>query len=146
MSCNVPIPSIEEHVTPPDMSPSIKTHEQTDHDQCLHHFFEHPYALPDSLPDDLVAFPPKFKPPRLPATLKPPTLSQPTEPPKAVRKSQFRELLGCIPTNATPKRHDSGFQSPAAAAVREPSEALTKEIRHKEFLRSLARDMAMLLP
>jgi hypothetical protein len=134
------------------MSPSIKTHNQKDHDNCLHHFIEQPYVLPESLPDDLVAFPKRLektpipKPRRPPAILKPPTPVKSTKSPKAVQKRRFRETLGCIPTNATPKRHDSVLQSPAAE-VGKPSKPLLEEIRHKESLRlftnALFRNMPM---
>jgi hypothetical protein len=147
MSCNIPIPSIEAHITPPHMSPSIKARNQEDHLECLHHFFEQPYVLPESLPDDLVAFPIP-KDPHPPAFLEPPILAQLKEPPKAERHQQDRELLGSIPLNATPKRHDT--VQPPTVAAHKLSNTLLVEIRHKDILRHIygvhTRNMPMPSP
>lgn len=99
MSCDVSIPSIEAHITPPHLRSENRTPENEGHSECLHHFFKHPYVLPDSVPDDLVEFPGELKitaPPRSPpcsVVRKPPITAQRNNSPQSVLSQQVRELL-----------------------------------------------------
>lgn len=76
MSCDVPIPSIEDHITPPHLS-KYQTFENGDYSRCPHYFMRHPFVLPESIPDHLVKFPRRrnrtARPelPRLPAAWEP---------------------------------------------------------------------------
>ena len=99
MSCDVSIPSIEAHNTPPHVQSDNRTPEDEGHSECLYHFFEHPFVLPDSAPDDLVEFPGELKmtaPPRSPpcsVLQKPSITAQRNQSPQIDRNEQVRELL-----------------------------------------------------
>jgi hypothetical protein len=98
MSCDVSIPSIEPHITPPYLSSKNQAYENKGHSECLHHFFEHPFVLPDSIPDDLVEFPGELnvtvptRSPLRPTFRKPQITAQPTKSPQSDRSQRVREL------------------------------------------------------
>jgi hypothetical protein len=98
MSCDVTIPSIESHITPPYLSSKDQAKKHTNHTKCVHHFFEHPFVLPDSVPDHLVEFPgeldvtvPPLRPLR-PIVRKSPITAQPNRSPPSDRSQRVREL------------------------------------------------------
>lgn len=98
MSCDVSTPSIEAHITPLDLRPDNRTHEDEGHSECFHHLSEHPFVLPDSVSDDLVEFPGELKtttPPRSPpcsVVRKPPITAQRKNSPQSDLSQQVREL------------------------------------------------------
>jgi hypothetical protein len=98
MSCDVSIPSIEPHISPPYLSSKDQAKKHTNHTECVHHFFEHPFVLPDSVPDHLVEFPGELDvtvPPRSPLRpieRKPPITAQPNRSPQSDRSQRVREL------------------------------------------------------
>lgn len=103
MSCDVSTPSIEPHITPPYLSSKDQAKEHTNHTECVHHFFEHPFVLPDSIPDHLVEFPGELDvtvPPRSPLrpiVRKPQITAQPNKSPQSDRSQRVRELQdGCL--------------------------------------------------
>jgi hypothetical protein len=103
MSCDVSIQSIEPRITPSYLSSKDQAKEHTNHTECVHHFFEHPFVLPDSVPDHLVEFPgeldvtvPPRSPPR-PIVWKPQITAQSTKSPHSHRGQRVRELEeGCL--------------------------------------------------
>lgn len=98
MSCDVSIPSIEAHITPSHLHTENPAHGDEGHSECLHHFLEHPFVLPDSIHDDLVEVPGELiitAPPRSPPFFivqKPSITAQPNKSPQFERDQQVRGL------------------------------------------------------
>lgn len=140
MSCDVSIPSIEAHITPPHLQSEIRVHENNGHSGCLHHFFENSFVLPDSVPDDLVEFPGELEitaPPRSPPCLivrKPPSTAQPNKSPQPKRSQRVRELLEGSLLLAHFKRHGRAHQPPNTT-VRKPLGSLLQATHQKHFPR-----------
>jgi hypothetical protein len=143
MSCNVPIPSIEAYITPPHLASKTGAHENPDHHKCLHHFFEHPFVLPDSVPDGLVEFPgelnttvPPRSPPR-PIVRKPPTLAHLHELPQSERNKRVRDLLEGSLLLAHFKLH-AGARQIRDTPMRKPLGSLLLQEAHQKLLPRLA--------
>jgi len=144
MSCNIPVPSIERHRTPPHMSLSIMTSEKDDHNECLHYFYEQPFVLPESLPDDLVAFPEKFEnetmseSPHPRAILKPAMSAQLGELERIEQVPRLCELHHSATLVASLKSHDNNPRPLNTSMPRTPGTLL--EERHMKHFHQLATD------
>jgi len=148
MSCNVSIPSIEEHITPPHLWAKDQTNEHRKHTESLHYFFEQPFVLPDSVPDDLVEFPGELKttsPPRSPPRTtirKLPITAQPKESPQSERNQRARELLEGGLLLAHLKSHGSARQ-PLGTAMRKPLGTLLQATHPKHAINSVSKSIRM---
>ena len=149
MSCNVPIPSIEAYITPPHLSSRTGA---PDHLKCLHHFFEHPFVLPDSAPDNLVEFPGELDttvPPRSPSrpiVRKPPTLAHLDELPSSERYQRVRELLEGSLLLAHFKLHGAARQLRDTLMRKPLGSLLLQEAHHKLLPRRAINTFSKKLP
>jgi len=141
MSCNVPMPSIEAHVTPRNLSKN-RTYENKGHSKCLHNFFEHPFVLPDSVPDDLVAGPKKAS---IFRKNQPPTIAPPSKSPPSERNRQVRELLEASQLLASLKHHGRTNQ-PLNTTVHKPPGTLLQSVKETHFPRLAANAFFRNLP
>lgn len=144
MSCNIPVPSIERHRTPPHMSPSIMTSEKDDHNECLHYFYEQPFVLPESLPDDLVAFPKELEKAAISESSHPPAVLEPSmtvgvsELERILQVPRRCALLGGAALITSLRRHDDNPQPLNTSMPRTPGTLL--EERHMKHFPKLATD------
>lgn len=151
MSCNVSISSIEEHITPPHLSSKDWTNEHRNHTECVHHFFETPFVLPDSVSDDLVEFPGELKitrPPRSPprsVIRKPSITAQPNESPQSEHNRRARELLEGSLLLAHFKSHGSARQ-PLGTTMRKPLGTLLQATHQKKLPRLAIKTSSKSIP
>lgn len=136
MSCDVSIPSIEAHITPLHPSSKNRTGENKGHSECLHHFFEHPFVLPASVPDTLIEFPGELDvtiPPRSsprPVVRKPPITAQPNKSTQSDRNQRERALLEDSLLLAHFKSHPRVHQPPDTT-VSNPLGSLLQSMHQK---------------
>jgi hypothetical protein len=151
MSCNVPISSVEAHITPPHLASKTGAHENRNHLKCIHHFYEHPFVLPDSAPDNLVEFPGELDttvPPRSlprPIVRKPPTLAHLNELPSSERYQRVRELLEGSLLLAHFKLN-GGARQPRDTLMRKPLGHLLPATQQKNFSRHTVNTFSKKVP